>query len=196
MKPRIVTFSKIFPANHPKKGEPTHFIEAILTQLKIDYTSHDYFVWLCENNRNIGIKFLHEFYESLSENISAKSHTIRKNKRPFVVGQEISAMIWAGKPYNKTEEGYWKIKFAPDFKITSVTDVDISIDKKLIRHIQVGMPVENKNNEWKLLSSGEVAQNDGLSYDDFRSWFMIYCKKGMCRYQVVCWNEKINYNKK
>ena len=39
---RIITFSRTFPAYHPKAGEPTYFVEMILNDLGIDFRSWFY----------------------------------------------------------------------------------------------------------------------------------------------------------
>lgn len=179
---RIITFSRTFPSYHPLKGEPTYFVEAILTQLGIDYTKHDYFVWLVENNPEIDEWFLDTFFNSLSENIAPKSHTIRSHKRPLKVGDFIDPKCWAGKPYNKTEDGYWQIKFTPDIQIKKVWDFSF----------RIGLLTDEESfliNGWRVFEKLEqLSINDGLSKSDFISWF----NKPM-KGQINCWNEKINY---
>lgn len=185
MKKRIVTFSKVFPSTHPKKGEPTHFIEAILTQLGVDYTNHNYLLDLIKWNPGVAEIFLNKFQQNLSENILAKSHTIRDNKVPFEVGQFIDAQVWAGKPYNKTPEGYWKIKFAPNFEVKKIWEVEILgsimiVDKQTkLDHIALN-PL---NEKCKFL-----AKNDGLTAIELIQWF----NKDFSG-QIISWNSEIYY---
>jgi hypothetical protein len=184
-----MTFSRYFPAYHPKRGEPTYFVEAILTQLGIDYTSHDYFAWLTNNNPDINIFFLLEFIESLSINIDPKSHTIRAHKKPLKVGQLVNPKCWAGKPYNKTKEGYWQIKFAPDIEVKKTWPIRIDLTDQyelvyLIDELGDAISVDEK----------KLASNDGLTEQDFYDWFdTSKNRKKVFAGQVVCWNEKIEY---
>lgn len=178
MKKRL-TFSRTFPAYHPRKGENTYFVERILTQLGIDYTQDDYFEWLRENNIDIDSTFLMHFWESTTPFVAPKSTTIRTHKIPLNVGDYINPLCWAGKPYNKTKEGYWQIKFAPDIDIKKVWN----FDKDLI------------SDDWYLNGSPmsstqriDLAINDGLAYKDMLAWFN---KPFIGR--VYCWNDKVNF---
>lgn len=180
---KIVTFSRVFPAYHPRKGEETHFVEAILTQLGIDYTDHSYLGWLIKNNQGISELFLDQFQKSLSENIDPKSHTIRNHKRPVKVGDFINPHCWAGKPYNKTSEGYWQIKFAPDIEVKKVWNITImqGIAYRSFSTISInGLEATN----WETL-----AKNDGLNSIDFVDWF----KDNIFSGKIICWNDSITY---
>jgi hypothetical protein len=174
---RVMTFLRVFPSYHPRKGEPTYFVEAILTQIGIDYTKHDYFVWLVENNPDIDEWFLNEFYERLSHDIDPKSHTIRTHKKPLKVGEWFNPKCWAGIPYKKTKEGFWQIKFAPDIEVKKVWDFEVynrhmGISDLSFRHVNVPL----------------VALNDGLELVDFMHWF-----NKPFNGQIICWNENIEY---
>ena len=178
---KIVTFSRVFPSTHPKKGEPTYFVEAILTQLGINYKVGRYFMWLVENNPKIDGVFLMKFFDSLKREVPPKSHTIRNHKKPLKVGEFISPKCWADKPYNKTIEGFWQINFAPIIEIKKVWDFEIKengffINRMLTNHID-GRALR-------------IAENDGLAIDDFKNWFQF---PKLFEGQINCWNEKINY---
>lgn len=186
---RIITFSRYFPAYHPRKGEPTYFVEGILTQLGIKYKTGGYFKWLIENNPEISEVFLIKFFDSLKRDISPKLHTIRNHKRPAVVGGSLNPKCWAGKPYNKTPEGFWQIKFAPDIEIKKVWDVKVEKDNfqnddgtiAVVTKIIIDGMHKTENYE-------KLAANDGLNIDDLCNWF----NKPMVG-QVLCWNENIIY---
>jgi hypothetical protein len=191
---KVLTFSRVFPSYHPRKGEPTYFVEAMLTQLGIDYTKHDYFIWLVENNPDIDEWFLNEFYERLSHDIDPKSHTIRAHKKPLKVGEWINPKCWAGRPYNKTKEGYWQIKFAPDIEVKKVWDFEVFIDIKsgydCVRLNGVLLH-EFDGNEFFMgghLKLRTIAKNDGLEFEAFGNWFNKTMKG-----QIICWNENIEY---
>lgn len=182
---KILTFSRVFPSYHPRKGEPTYFVEAILTEQGIDYTKHDYFVWLVENNSGISEIFLDDFFKSLSQDIDPKSHTIRAHKRPLKVGDWFKPNCWAGRPYNKTKEGFWKIKFAPDIEVKKVWEFESKggwVYLKSKDHSWGGVGQTNFN---------EIAKNDGLSYDDLKKWIKYPNDTG--EMQIICWNESIKY---
>jgi len=182
---RVISFSRYFPVKHSRKGESTYFPEAILTSLGIDYTSHDYYMKLCEWNPNVRERLLEDFFNNLSVDIEPKVHTIRKGFR-WDVGDMFSPRVWSGKPYSSKQ-----IQFAPAIKVRNVWKVDISFS---MSQIMVGVPV--KKNEWYLLSAGDVARNDGLDVHDFIEWFKNHnSKTDAFRGQIIAWSEKVNYNK-
>lgn len=134
-----------FPASHPRKGEPTEFIEKIEYALKFrEWT---------------GLPF---------PPFNPKIHTIRSNynlwQKRFEKINKCEAVLelyyWSGKPYNSKciticqlgkddGIGIQKIMFPfPNlhcFKIDEIEHQDMSLSK-----------------------------NDGLSYDDFKAWFKGY----------------------
>lgn len=88
---RVITFSKTFPAYHPKAGQPTHFVEKL---------------WKC-----FGINALEDF--------TPKCHTIRAGHR-WKVGDKFSPRVWSGKPYRSPQIIFSKdieIKKVWDFEI-------------------------------------------------------------------------------
>lgn len=184
---KIITFSRNFPAYHPRKGQPTHFVEKVLTSLGIDYTGHEYFIWLCENNKGISERFLDGFFGTLSHDVLPKVHTIRNHKIPLRVGDFINPKCWAGshltppvRPYHKTPDGYWQIKFAPDIEVKKVWVLEITPQDGLI------MPTAKATT-----TIGDIAKNDGLELEDFKAWFKDFKEPGI--YQIICWNENVNY---
>jgi hypothetical protein len=192
MKTKHITFSRSFPAYHPKKGQQTYFVEAILTQLDIDYTDDKYFVWLVENNPKITELFLSQFFLSLSHDIESKSHTIRSHKIPLNIGDYISSYCWADRPYHKTPDGYWQIKFAPNIEIKKVWDYKYIIlpkqSKWLINNVEVSV-FDSYMQQWANSDIiKKIAQNDGLNLTEFCDWF----NKPFSG-SIICWNELINY---
>lgn len=175
---KITTFSRTFPAYHAKKGQPTFFVEGILTQLGVEYTSDDYFEWLRENNIGINSTFLCAFWKGLVPNIPPKSHTIRDHKRPLKVAEFINPVCWASKPYNKTPEGYWQIKFAPDVEVKKTWDIRFVTEP------------DDRDSDWSFVDFKEkqytaygyggydeeimvkLAKNDGLEIRDFYDWLL------------------------
>lgn len=189
---KVITFSRTFPSYHPKKGEPTYFVEAILTQLGIKYKTGKYYKWLIENNPKISEVFLMKFFDSLKRDILPKSHTIRNHKKSLKKGDFIEAKCWACKPYNKTVEGFWQIKFAPDIEIKNVFDFKIEIDKDYICVFIDNYPFyeENKSMVTQVEALDKLANNDALSLVDFKNWF----KWGTpFDGQILCWANGIEY---
>ena len=181
---RVITFSRTFPAYHPKKGQPTYFVEAILTQLGIKYKTGNYYKWLIENNPEISEVFLMKFFDGLKRDVYPKSHTIRNHKKPLKVGDFIDPKCWAGKPYNKTVEGFWQIKFAPDIEIKKVWDFEM--DLNCIYSIN-----GKRSNEQ---TDYDLALNDGLTESEMQFWFMPNVNKPKeFKGQITCWNESVNY---
>lgn len=135
---------------------------------------------LVELNPNIERSFLREFHGSLDETVvEPKLHTIRKHEKPLKVGDFITPVCWAGKPYNKTEEGYWQIVFAPNIEVKQSWDFEI-----YERLLYVNGWSLDENSEEKL------AQNDGLSRKELLSWFKYpEPKTGY----IICWDEKLTY---
>lgn len=181
-----MTLSRVFPVYHPKAGQPTHFVEAILTELGINYKSEKYFKWLVENNPEIDVHFLLVFFESLKTKVAPKLHTIRSHKRPLKVGDFINPKCWAGKPYNKTTEGYWQIKFAPDIEVKKVLDFEVSEHAVILLENNPIYQFCGEHTE----NLKQLASNDGLSTQDLLNWFRYPSPfKG----QLICWSDKIYY---
>ncbi len=204
---KVITFSRYFPAHHSRKGQPTYFVEGILTQLGIMYKTGRYYKWLIENNPDISEIFLMKFFDSLERDIYPKSHTIRNYKRPVIVGNLLNPKCWAGKPNNKTPEGFWQIKFAPDIEVKKVWDIKVTTED------------DDGENDWSFVDfldnrytaygygdydseiMVEIAKNDGLNISDFYKWFLTRRTKQqkldneskVFSGQIICWNENIIY---
>lgn len=179
-----MTFARTFPAYHPKRGDKTYFIEAILTERGIDYTNFIYFHELVKMNPQISRKFLNDFWLSLNFTfIPPKSHTIRSHKRQLKVGDFINHHCWAGKPYKLTHEGFWKIKFAPNMEVKKVWNIEIfeNHEINIAGKFYASFGSENCHT---------LAKNDGLENESLRDWFLPSLPfKG----EIYCWNENINY---
>lgn len=80
---KVITFSRNFPAYHPRKGEPTYFVEKIWAGLA-DSTDRV--------QGSVDMDF-HQYYNGVP-----KWHTIRAGNR-WKVGDWFSPRFWSGKPY-------------------------------------------------------------------------------------------------
>ena len=100
---KVITFSRTFPAYHPKAGLPTYFVEKLLASIG----RHNF-----DEER--------EFNPRLSlDMFDPKHHTIRAGNR-WKVGDWFSPRVWSGKPYNSKQ-----IVIAPDIEIKKVWEFEI-----------------------------------------------------------------------
>jgi hypothetical protein len=161
---RVITFSRVFPSYHPRKGEPTYFVEKIYEGIKVpmEYIS---------NYKNQ--EFSYPFSVPLP-----KYHTIRAGHR-WKVGDKFSPRVWSGKPYQSK-----MITIAPDIEIKKIFDFKMDLNGV---YSVGGFYLEDHQYE-------TLAQNDGLSEDDMFNWFMKnYNKPKEFQGQIICWNESVNY---
>lgn len=167
---KVLTFSRVFPAYHPKHGQHTYFVEKFLSSLNfapVDFS---------EQLSNIV-----DVFGYFNGEYAPKNHTIRAGYR-FKTGDYFSPRVWSGKPYNSKQ-----IVLCLDVEVKKVWDFEIT-DR--------GYVYVSGNRIWTDLNTPliddvkKIANNDGLSSEDLLSWFK-YPKpfKG----QIICWNENINY---
>lgn len=163
---RVIIFSRVFPAYHPKKGEPTHFVEKLIKSLdQIDFQFGNL-------NRDAFDFFDEDFYNEIA---TPKHHTIRVGKR-WKVGDKFSPRVWSGKPYRSK-----MITIAPDVEVKKVWDIGLRIRGDFKEFYCNDADITTTSIE--LLS-----MNDGLLLGDFISWF-----NKPFEGQIICWNESINY---
>lgn len=169
---KVITFGRYFPAYHPKKGQPTYFVEGILnTMAGILPSSYYSFLKLNAGNEQLA----ETFFSTITEDITlfTKSHTIRSGHR-WKVGDRFSPRVWSGKPYQSK-----MITIAPDIEIKKVWNFII---KDSFIYVGGAYAFDEK---LKI-----VAENDGLNLPDLMQWFQ-YPKP--FEGQIICWNESINY---
>lgn len=182
---RVITFSRVFPKYHPKAGEPTYFIEKIWQQLKTDnFRDGEYTIYsnhprlMKDGHWQLPITWR-------DQKFNPKYHTIRNGNRRWKVGDKFSPRVWSGKPYASKQ-----ITIAPDIEVKKVWNIEILFETN---QIHIGIP--NGENQWLLLSAGDVAKNDGLSVHDFYNWFDTpkNRKQKIVKAQIICWNKNIKY---
>jgi len=182
---KVLTFSRTFPAYHPKKGQPTHFVEKIWKFLhdntEFPYGSGDI---IDAYDKAFPIVF------NLEENIhnhKPKGHTVRSGHR-WKVGDKFSPRVWSGKPYQSKQ-----IIIAPDIEVKKVWDFE--------------MKPSNFIDECRFFINGNeivfhglfdrVAQNDGLNRLEFAHWFcgpdLMSNKRKPFSGQIICWDDSIEY---
>lgn len=138
---KVLTFSRTFPAHHPKAGQPTFFVEKILQSLSKDrifHTPDD-----LKTNPQATMKVF-----------QPKHHTIRAGNR-FKIGDKFSPRVWSGKPYCSPQ-----IIIAPDITVEKVWKFEIRGGTVLIDDVEINADKINR-----------IALNDGLDIDDFWKWF-------------------------
>lgn len=171
---KVITFSRVFPAYHPKKGQPTFFVEKIWQSFGINplFPSPS----LSIHNTHLPYDIVHLVGDDLVylHEYVPKHHTIRAGNR-WKVGDKFSPRVWSGKPYNSKQ-----IIIAPDIEIKKVWELNVDSDGI------VDMP---KAKATTILH--DIAKNDGLSIGDFIAWFKDFKQAGT--YQIICWNENIEY---
>lgn len=165
---KVITFSRTFPAYHPRKGEPTYFVEKFIKSWDEAHSIED-LIKAPLIDHNI-------FNEEVWFNCLPKHHTIRAGHR-FKAGEYFSPRVWSGKPYNSKQ-----IIIAPDTEIKKVWNFEMKTglltgDKTLL--------IEGKK---IFFQENKLAENDGLNKFDLYDWFQKPFKG-----QIICWNENISY---
>lgn len=179
-----MTFSRVFPAYHPKAGQPTYFVEKIWNSFFEEAFGERFFMPFEEDlwpmNRSIPYDIYMEFRDSLvkgrAEKFTPKYHTIRSGKR-WEVGDKFSPRVWSGKPYKSKQ-----IIIAPDIEIVKLWDFEV--DRCGV--ISVGGFYDFSDDPESNYET--LAKNDGLTEMEMLQWF----NKPMTG-QVICWNAGINY---
>ncbi len=169
---RVLTFSRTFPAYHPKAGENTYFVEKVWKSLgSFDSKYKDPF---------IGEDFKKSIVWGYQLVEGCKYHTIRAGNR-WKVGDKFSPRVWSGKPYNSK-----MITIAPDIEIKEIFKIRIWRESLLNWRIYIN---DIGINSRKIT---ELANNDGLSHKDLLDWFNVPINK-IFEGQIICWNDKIEY---
>lgn len=181
---KVITVSRFFPQYHPRKGEPTYFIEKIWDSIAPLNTG------MYELNKNIEKEVVKEFIESLSFlPYYPKHHTIRAGKR-WRTGDKASIRVWGDdiNPKSGRKGAYHskQITIAPDVEVT-VFDFEIKNDEA----DEPSIYIEGKFYcQIGAVDSELIAKNDGLTLEDMKSWFN-YPKEFSG--QIICFNKNIKY---
>lgn len=146
MKTVVLIVSERFPKSHPKAGQPTNFVDAIHEYQKLHTIRLNYDYW---------------------------SKQIQKVVNGDAV---LSIRSWSGKPYASKQRVHLNL-YADD----GVGIQKIAFDSTLPSAMSLGemmgleeniYPIVNVHTKrYSLITEGGIAKNDGLSLEDFRSWF-------------------------
>ena len=166
---RAIMFSKYFPSYHPKAGQPTYFVEKIRKYLSGSGNG--------ESSQNFTKSLLNDVSGNTSSvDVFPKFHTIRSGHR-WKELEYFSPRIWSGPPYASKQ-----VKITDDLQIKHVWDILILPSYEVFINGQL----------YGFYGSPEVdalAKHDGLSGEDFQSWFSKLPFDG----QIICWDEHIEY---
>lgn len=152
MKTYVLTVSRVFPKTHARSGEPTNFREKILK----------------------GCNQLVDVPGDIYIDLDPKIHTIRANyhlwkKRIDEVnaGEAIlSVRYWSGKPYNSKQ-----LRIAEFDKDSGIGVQKLCFYDDGDGHYSFENPYTADSFD---VDISEVAENDGLSFEDFKEWFRKY----------------------
>jgi len=175
---RVITFSRVFPSYHPRKGEQTFFVEKILNSVYKPKSIHD-----------IPIEVQNIINTMVLLDKEEKYHTIRAGNR-WKVGDKFSPRIWSGKPYQSKQ-----IIIAPDIEIKKIWDYEVKIinsgiEQWVLNGTQVSESNEYMQHWFNAFLIEKIANNDGLALNDFLNWFK---HPKPFTGQIICWNETIEY---
>lgn len=170
---RVITFSREFPAYHPRKGQPTFFVEKVWESLiDCEELSPSKVVELSQETGIVG----YTMNNMRHTRFHPKHHTIRSGHR-WKAGDWFSPRVWSEKPYRSKQ-----IQFAPDIQIKKVWRFAITNSTYFLDGLKLTY------SELKT-----IALNDGFSdLDDFELWFNLKGDETFSG-QIICWNENINY---
>lgn len=171
---RVITFSRVFPSYHPRRGESTYFVEKVWKSLggvASEFTTPFINGTDFKNSIVWGYQLVDGY----------KHHTIRSGHR-FKAGDFFSPRVWSGVPYKSKQ-----IIFAPDIEVSKVWGFEIKDSIIRIRGSEqsaCGL-YDVPANEVPF-----IAANDGLSFLDLMHWFKF--PKDF-EGQIICWNGSIEY---
>lgn len=177
---KVLTCSRHFPKGHPKAGQPTYFVEKIWKSIWDDYpgASNPLYPYWEQYDQAFPLAFNDK--ENIHQH-QPKHHTIRAGNR-WKTGDMASLRIWSGVPRRSKQ-----IEFA-QVEVKKVWDIEISDGNYSIDTIQIGSFIPDSE-------LAVIANNDGLSVEDFWSWFNVHPKKKGDVFwgQIICWSDKIDY---
>jgi len=167
MKTYVIILSKTFPKGHPKAGENTYFKEQVQNALlnNAGVSACDCCEYKTRDCDSCGHK---------ASNFRGKIHTIRDNYelwanriKEVLNGKAIlSIRQWSGKPYRSKQEVICDLSAKDEIGIQPL-DFDFPFALK------VGSEFLNMQDNERL------ANNDGLTYDDFDKWIDVEHASGI-----------------
>lgn len=185
--------SRFFPSHHPRKGQPTYFVEKVwsanVIPERIDLAQ--ILKWNQKQIDNPKSKLTAGVVQIFWDNAitssvyEPKGHTIREGHN-VKVGDTVEFYIWSGKPYNSPQ-----IVVTPRIPVLKTWDIILEAGAENYHRLDnITINDDFTDNEILL----EIAKNDGLSFEDFEQWFQpANMNHEEFRGQIICWNDSINY---
>jgi len=162
--------SRTYPAYHPKKGQPTYFVEKILARQfeRIDADGCD----MCYQSEEISCVDCP--YRIIGD--SMKFHTFRGNfplwkKRIDEVLSGNAVIVLKYHTLGRYVKGNKQIEFLRLDKESGIGVEEIYFHCGVIEAPNFIIRKENKKPKAKLLSITEISKNDGLDFIDYKNWF-------------------------
>ena len=110
---KFIMCSRTFPAGHPRKGEPTYFVEKIWNCFRMGFALPDsYRQWV---DRYIPLLKGDEYLNSTAVR-GFKPHTIRPGSR-FKPGEIVSLRVWSGLPYRTKQIEFAQVEVKKTWSI-------------------------------------------------------------------------------
>lgn len=187
---KVITLSRTFPKGHPREGEPTYFVEAVLRSFSTP--TFKLYSRLYSLNPYVPIIALSDFDRSILDGVtSVKHHTIRSGKR-FKTGDRVSLRVWGDDINPKSgRKGPYHSK-----QIAIAPDVEVTVYDLRFHGLTWGMLNAELNGRYYFSPEKELfpvlAENDGLSLEDFKGWFAPYLP-GAFEGQIICWSDAVSY---
>lgn len=187
---KVITFSRTFPSYHPRKGEPTNFVEKVwMSFIDLGLISMSR---CCELSRETGFGWF-DMNNIRKCPFTPKGHTIRKGHR-FKAGDYFSPRVWGNdiNPKSGRKGPYHskQIIIAPDIEVKKVWNMHFEWMRKEgdAEYTLYGFINDKLVTPETAIT---LADNDGLTVEDMNYWFAKV--KHMEEFQIICWNEKVNY---
>lgn len=161
---KVLTFSTVFPAYHPRRGESTNFIQKI--QLAFPERHHS----ISEINDSFGYGHIPKF------------HTIRAPKKHWVPGMSFSPRYWKGAPYKSPQ-----CEFSDDIQVVQTWKLDINF--KLVTLNDKYHCTTNSRAFEEIAMNDGLTVPDLLAW--FR--LDQKDPEPIINHQIICWSDKITY---
>lgn len=167
--------SRYFPKTHPRKGEPTYFVEKIYQGLGLlmPCKPHCYSETICNGK--------HCLIDSM--NLNDKIHTIRANyplwekrMKEVQAGMAVIELFyWSGKPYNSPQVVFATLEKNSGCGVQKLNwreMIQVGSERAMVQNEKIYTPLIEYTSAAPTIET--ISLNDGLSLEDFKAWFKGY----------------------
>jgi hypothetical protein len=168
--------SRAFPKKHRRQGMETFFMEKILASLGISLKTLP-----------VHLSGIVNDFQMLCAPEETKLTTIRAGNR-WKAGDMASLRVWSDKPYCSKQ-----VEFA-QVQMKKVWEFEIKVVDKRHWGIFINKKYSGVFDEYSM-SVVRLAKNDGLTVEDFVSWFSIHPKMKAEGFtgQIITWDQNLTY---